>query len=160
MLALLVIVAVGFWVPRGTESTVEDELRQLARELSAAPGDTPTSRRARVEAAVHRYVSPDARLRIAEAPAVTGPDADLVAVLVGLIRPDEEADVELTRIEARVGSDIATAQVDARVSGDTGRDLHAPHRQLTLRLKRTGSGWRIVDADVPAATLPEPEPRP
>ncbi len=159
--ALALAAAVGALALRERpESNLEDELRAVATAVSAPPGDTTARRRQRIEQAVERYVAEDARLRIAEIPTLTAPGPALVDALVSIVKPGEEAHVELARIEAEIDSKRASVKLDTRLAGDVGRDLHAPHRQVTLQLIRTASGWRIIDADVPAQTLAEPEPRP
>ncbi len=160
LLALLCAVGAGALWLREPNPGVEPELRAMAAAISAPPGDQAPQRRQRIEAAIERYLADNARLQIAELPALTAPNGSLADALVGLVAEGEEAHVELTRVEVEVSGDHARALVDARLSGDVGRDLHAPHRQLTLQLVRTASGWKIVHVSVPARRLEEPEPRP
>ena len=160
-MAVLGVVGGGWpWWGDSSEASLRSQLQQLAQLLSASPSDRPATRRARIDAAVRSQLASDARLRIAELPHVTVPGPALTDALTALVEPGEAGDVELTRIELDLRGDQATAFVDARLAGDVGRDLHAPHRQVTLGLVRRGDGWRIVDVEVPARKLEEPEPRP
>ena len=156
----LVIVAGMLALRERPEPSLEAEIRKLAEAVSARPGDSMEQRRTRIERAVNHCVAPGARLRIAELPNVTSPGPALVDALVGVVQPEEEAEVELTRVDIEVTGASASAEIDVRLAGDVGRDLHAPHRQITLRLVRAASEWRIVDVDVPARKQAEPEPRP
>lgn len=144
----------------GPGAELRAELAELARVVSAPPGDDPVERERRIRAAVERSVSPDAVLDVEEAPGLRAEPGALTRALSGLVAPGEASVVELTAVEIEARGDAADAAVDVRVGGDVGRDLHARQRRLTLRLVRRGGQWRVVAAEMRAATDPEPEARP
>lgn len=148
-------------VTQAPDGGVEQLLRGLAADVSALPGEAEAVRRARIEGAVSRALTPDARLQVDELPDLSRPSPALVAALAGLVAPGEQATVELTHVQVHEeGEGRARAVVDVRLAGDPGRDLHAPHRRLALDLVQVDGTWRITSVAVPAETQAEPEPRP
>jgi hypothetical protein len=163
LVALGVVVLVAIWrcsAPPTEEQAVRAELRAFAAAVSAPAGDDPSQRAARIRDAVARSVAPDAALEVEEASAVTIDPEKLSRALVGLVAPGEVAVAELTSAHVELAGAAAVVDAEVRLGGDVGRDLHARHRRLRLRLARTDEHWRAVAVTVYAETEAEPEARP
>ncbi|MBN2192724.1 MAG: hypothetical protein JW751_07885 [Polyangiaceae bacterium] len=161
LIGVLCLVGAFLWrSSTGPANELGAELRELARIVSAPDGDDPVARANRIRDAVARNVAPDAIIDVEEAPGLDADPAALTAALVGLVTPGEAAVVELTSIDLEIVGDGASANVDARLGSDVGRDLHARQRRLNLRLARATDHWRVTSATMRAATDPEPEARP
>ena len=162
-MGLVLVVGGGAWLVHRTDPEVQ-QVRQVVDELANAvgvhPGEAAEARRARIEAAVATRVLGNARLILADRPDVSTPDARFVASLVGLVQRQEQAAVELRDVRIAVRGQSAHVTLDALLEGDTGRDLHARQRHVTMQLVKQDGQWRVAAVEVPSQVQAEPEPRP
>lgn len=159
-MGLLAFALVGFYLVFGEsrEKRALLVIHKAAAAVGSLPGDTPNRRSRRLQTALGVLTSPELTVSIPEFGQLHG--RSKVLALVGEIEGiDLEVSIEgaTVRIEPSGGARASLMVIAAlRVSGVERQE----RRTVQVVLEEHGEDYRIVRADIGAASKEEPEARP